>query len=46
MAATGLADLALYEGRLTDAVGILEMRIATDLAAKDSDAARRLATLR
>jgi tetratricopeptide (TPR) repeat protein len=39
MAATGLADLALYEGRLTEAVGILEKRIAADLAAKDSDSA-------
>ena len=46
MAAIGLADLALYEGRLTDAVGILEKRVATDLAAKDSDsAADALATL-
>jgi tetratricopeptide (TPR) repeat protein len=46
MAATGFADLALYEGRLTDAVGILGKRIATDLAAKDSDsAADGLATL-
>ena len=37
MAATGLADLALYEGRLTDAVGFLETSIAMDLAAKDPD---------
>jgi len=39
MAAAGLADLALYEGRLTDAAGILEKHIATDLAAKDFDSA-------
>jgi tetratricopeptide (TPR) repeat protein len=39
MAATGLADLALYEGRLADAAGILHKGIADDLAAKDSDAA-------
>ena len=37
MAATGLADLALYEGRLTDAAGFLEKSIAMDLAAKDPD---------
>src|SRR5216684_256546 len=37
MAATGLADLALYEGRLTDAIGFLEKGIAMDLAAKDPD---------
>ncbi len=30
LAATGLADLALYEGRLGDAVGILEKGIASD----------------
>jgi tetratricopeptide (TPR) repeat protein/predicted Ser/Thr protein kinase len=39
MAATGLADLALYEGRLADAVGILQKGIANDLAAKDNDSA-------
>jgi tetratricopeptide (TPR) repeat protein len=37
MAATGLADLALYEGRLSDAAGFLEKSIAMDLAAKDPD---------
>ena len=37
MAATGLADLALYEGRLPDALGYLEKSIAMDLAAKDPD---------
>jgi len=35
MAATGLADLALYEGRITDATHILEKAIAADLAAND-----------
>jgi eukaryotic-like serine/threonine-protein kinase len=37
MAATGLADLALYEGRLPDAVGLLKKSIAMDLAANDPD---------
>ena len=37
MAATGLADLALYEGSLPDAVGYLEKSIVMDLAAKDPD---------
>ena len=35
MAATGLADLALYEGRLADAENILEKANAADLASKD-----------
>ncbi len=35
MAATGSADLALYEGRTTDAVHILEKAITADLAAND-----------
>jgi tetratricopeptide (TPR) repeat protein/predicted Ser/Thr protein kinase len=39
VAATGLADLALYEGRLSDAVSILEKAIAADLAAKDVESA-------
>jgi len=39
MAATGLADLALYEGRLSDAMDFLEKSIAMDLAAKDPDSA-------
>jgi len=46
IAANGLADLALYEGRLADAAGILEKAISVDLAAKDTEsAADRLATL-
>ena len=46
IAATGLADLALYEGKLADAASILEKTIATDLAAKDAEsAADRTATL-
>ena len=39
MALTGLADLALYEGRLADAAGILGKSIADDLAAKDGESA-------
>jgi tetratricopeptide (TPR) repeat protein/predicted Ser/Thr protein kinase len=35
MADTGLADLALYEGRIADAVHILEKSIASDLTAND-----------
>jgi tetratricopeptide (TPR) repeat protein/predicted Ser/Thr protein kinase len=35
MAATGSADLALYEGRTTDAVHILERAIAADVTAND-----------
>ena len=35
MADAGLADLALYEGRVADAVRILEKSIASDLAAND-----------
>ena len=35
MAATGFADLALYEGRTTDAIHILEKAIAADLVAND-----------
>ncbi len=38
-AASGLADLALYEGRFADAVRILEQGAAADLAAKDPDGA-------
>jgi eukaryotic-like serine/threonine-protein kinase len=46
MARTGLADVALYEGRLSDAVRLLEKGIAADLAAKDSEsAANNQATL-
>jgi len=39
MAAAGMADLALYEGRLTDAESILQKAVSADLAAKDADAA-------
>jgi tetratricopeptide (TPR) repeat protein len=45
-AAAGLADLALYEGRLADANEILEPAIDTDLAAGSSEeAARKLTAL-
>jgi tetratricopeptide (TPR) repeat protein len=45
-AASGLADLALYEGRVADAPPILEKAIEEDLAAKNVDgAARKLTTL-
>lgn len=45
-AAAGLADLALFEGRLSDAKAILETAIAADLAQKDADGAgRKLAML-
>ena len=39
LAETGLADLALYEGRFTDAVTILEKGAAADRAARRLDAA-------
>jgi tetratricopeptide (TPR) repeat protein/predicted Ser/Thr protein kinase len=46
IAGTGFADLALYEGKLSDAASILEKAIAGDLAAKDTQsAADRTATL-
>jgi eukaryotic-like serine/threonine-protein kinase len=46
IAATGLADLAQYEGKLAEASGILEKAVAADLAAKDAEsAADRTATL-
>jgi eukaryotic-like serine/threonine-protein kinase len=46
IAATGLADLDLYEGKLEEAAGILENALATDLAAKDTEsAAARMAML-
>ena len=38
-AKSGLADVALYEGRFADAVRILEQGAAEDLAAKSSDSA-------
>jgi tetratricopeptide (TPR) repeat protein len=37
MAASGLADSAVYEGRLADAVRILEQGAAADLAAKNPE---------
>jgi tetratricopeptide (TPR) repeat protein len=46
MADTGLADLALYEGRPADAVHILETSIASDIAANDkASAAQKQAML-
>ncbi|HKV63681.1 MAG TPA: protein kinase [Candidatus Acidoferrum sp.] len=39
MAATGLADLALYEGRFADAVAILQKGIIENQADKDADSA-------
>lgn len=39
VAAAGLADIALYQGRPADAVAILERGIEADLAGKDSDSA-------
>ncbi len=46
VAAMGLADLALFEGRLADAQEILETGAKADVAQKDGDAAgRKLVTL-
>ena len=46
LAASGLADLALYEGRFSEAVSILEQGAAADVAAKNTDrAADKLAAL-
>jgi tetratricopeptide (TPR) repeat protein/predicted Ser/Thr protein kinase len=46
VAATGLADLDSYQGKLSEAASILEKAIAADLAAKDAEsAAGRTATL-
>jgi tetratricopeptide (TPR) repeat protein len=39
MALSGLADLALYEGRLSEATNLLEKAIAADFAIKNTDAA-------
>jgi len=39
IAATGLADLAQYEGKLADAAGILQKAIAVDAASKDAESA-------
>ena len=45
-AASGLADLALYQGRIADARTILETAIEAEVAAKNTDeAARKLTTL-
>ena len=45
-AAAGLADVALYQGRIADAIKILEQGISSDMAAKNPDAAAiKLATL-
>ena len=45
-AASGLGDLAVYEGRFSDAVRILEQGAAADLAAKNPDrAAAKFASL-
>jgi tetratricopeptide (TPR) repeat protein len=46
LAASGLADVASYEGRYADAARILEQGAAADLAAKNSDnAAEKFAAL-
>src|SRR6266446_552117 len=46
LAASGLADLAAYEGRFADAMRILERGAAADLAAKNPDnAAEKFAAL-
>src|SRR6202007_1170424 len=45
-AATGLADIALYEGRFSNAAEILAKAVAGDLANKDAEgAADKLSTL-
>jgi tetratricopeptide (TPR) repeat protein/predicted Ser/Thr protein kinase len=46
MAAVGLADLALYEGRLNDALKILETGLASDLKNKFEDEASLKAIMR
>jgi tetratricopeptide (TPR) repeat protein len=44
LAASGLADIASYEGRYADAVPILQQGVAADMAAKNADnAAEKLA---
>lgn len=45
MAASGLADLGLYQGRFSDAVRILEDGAAADLAAKNSRAPEKFAAI-
>jgi tetratricopeptide (TPR) repeat protein/tRNA A-37 threonylcarbamoyl transferase component Bud32 len=42
---SGLADLAVYEGRYSDAAQILDRAISTELAAKDADDAAMKLTL-
>ena len=45
-AASGMGDLALYEGRFSDAVRLFEQGAASDLASKNADkAARKLTSL-
>jgi tetratricopeptide (TPR) repeat protein len=45
-AAAGMGDLALYEGRFSDAVRVFEQGAASDLASKNGDrAARKLTSL-
>jgi tetratricopeptide (TPR) repeat protein len=44
-AATGRADLALYEGRVADAQAILEAGVKADVGRKDADAAGRKLTM-
>jgi tetratricopeptide (TPR) repeat protein/tRNA A-37 threonylcarbamoyl transferase component Bud32 len=44
-AASGLADLALYEGRFSDAVRILEKGVAADMGATNLLAAEKFAAL-
>ncbi len=44
-AASGLGDLALYEGRYSDAVQILDRAVSAELAAKDADSAAMKLTL-
>jgi len=46
VAGVGLGDLALYEGKISEATDVLKKAIAADLAAKDAEsAADRTATL-
>ncbi|HXL21267.1 MAG TPA: protein kinase [Candidatus Dormibacteraeota bacterium] len=39
VAAAGLGDLALYEGKLAEAASILDKAVATDIAGKDTESA-------
>ena len=45
ISASGLADLALYEGRFADAVEMLERGASADVSAKNSKAAEKFAAL-